>query len=482
MKTIISLFTFIFITISFYAQQYPPNTVWHPVEPDEVAKPAYLTPYIDVAHDIKVTRVTDATVFGYPDGVGELRGPYSKTQAWNSDMTKIAVGFNSILNADDYTFYKTLYSLIPSGGLNDGKWSHINSDIRYFCNNDKFYRINIETEVLEELHTFGVAETRIGPFEGNISLNDKYVVITDNTGFQAYLYDIELDVIISQKTFVNNGFDWATITPWSNYIAVSNRNTGVVELYDLNFNYIRNLSDNHQHADFGIDSDGNEVLVQVSPVSMTRLADGVVTDLLPEALVCGNYTFNPNVGGHISCRNVNFTGWALVSTPNSGPCTNGIGYYYITEVFAVKLDGSGTIKHYGYSYNNNYSSTASFSPDGSKVIFSSNWNLFETNNDTSINAYIAEYNNVLSVDDLSNPIYLVCYPNPTNNILNIKTNIKNIENVEIYNFLGMKIFDKSYQNTIDVTNFSPGVYFFNLITNNKKYVKKIVIKEGFSLI
>lgn len=475
MKQNIFILTFIFITINIYTQQYPPNTVWHPVEPTEVTQPGYLIPYVDVAHNIKVTQVADSQVFGYANGAGELRGPYSKTQAWNSDMTKISVGFSSILNADDYTIYKNISNLIPAGGFNDGKWSHINPDIKYFCNNNKFYRINIETELLEELHTFNVAEIRIGPFEGNISVNDKYVVITDNTGFQAYLYDIELDVIISQRTFVNNGFDWATITPWSDYIAVSNNNTGVVELYDLNFDYIRNLSDSQQHADLGIDSFGNEVLVQVIPLSMTRLDTGEEIDLLPEALVCGNSHFNPNVSGHVSCRNVNLSGWALVSTPKSQPCTNGIGFYTITEIFAVKLDGSGTIKHYGYSYSS-YSSTASFSPDGSKAIFTSNWNLFGANNNTDLIAYITEYNNTLSVDDLSNTIYLECYPNPTKNVININTNLDNIERVSIYNYLGTKIFDKSYQKTIDVANLTSGIYFLNVITNNKKYTKKIVIE------
>lgn len=101
MKNNIFTLAIIFIAINFYSQQYPPETVWHPVEPAIIAQPDYLIPYIDVAHDIKVTRISDATVFGYPDGTGELRGHYSKTQAWNSDMTKIAIGYSSILNADD---------------------------------------------------------------------------------------------------------------------------------------------------------------------------------------------------------------------------------------------------------------------------------------------------------------------------------------------------------------------------------------------
>ncbi len=475
-KSLFLLFSFIILTVF---AQVPPDTVWHPVEPSEIPQPEYLIPYNDVAHNIDVTRISDAAVFGFPDGVGELRAPYSKTQAWNMDMTKIAIGFGSILNADDYSFYKTLNNAIPANGFNDGKWSHLDADIRYLCNNNNFYKINIETEQLDLLYTFAVEEARIGPFEGNISANDKYVVITDHIGFQAYLYDIELNIIISEKTFDNNGFDWATITPWSDYIAVSNNNTGVVELYDLDFNFLRNLSNNQQHADFGIDSFGNEVLVQVTPLSMTRLDNGEVTDLIDEALVCGNYTFDPSIAGHISCRNFDFPGWALVSTPNSEPCTNGIGFYTITEIFAIKLDGSGTIRHYGYSYSDyiNYEgeAAASFSPDGTKVIFSSSWNLFGTNDDNTL-AYIAEYKNPLLIDDNTIDLFNI-YPNPTDGFVNFQTNTDKISFIEIYTILGNKVKTAviSNENNINISSLNNGIYFLKINLSDGNYqIKKIV--------
>jgi hypothetical protein len=454
--------------------QYPPNTVWHPVEPTEVSQPNYLQTWSDVVHNIDVTCVSNSAEFGYPNGSGELLPPYSKVQAWNSDMTKIAVGFNNILNADDYTYYKSLYGSIPAGGFNDGRWSHTNPNIRFLCNGNKFYKINIETEVLEELETFPVAEARVGPFEGNISADDKYVVVTDALGFKAYLYDIELDYIVSSKTFTNNGFDWASITPWNDYIAVSNNNTGVVELYDLNFVFLRNLSDNQQHADFGIDSNGNEVLVQVSPLSMTRLDNSEVTDLITDAEVCGNFHFDPFIGGHISCRNINFPGWALVSTGVSDECTNGLGYYYITEMFAIKLDGSGTIKHFGHSFSS-YVSLASISPDGSKVLFTSNWNLFNTNDNNSL-AYISEYNSLLSLNEFSNDDLFTVFPNPSNTSISISFNEELISTIEIYNSIGKKIKNINFNNldVVDISNLNSGVYILRIKSDKNTYFKSFV--------
>ena len=390
MRTSSTLLISIFLMSNLFAQ-FPLDTVWHPIPPDTLAQPSYLQSTYDSVYNIKITRISDAVSYGFPDGSGELLPPYAKVQAWNADMTKIVIGFTNVLNANDYTLYKNI--TYPGGYFNDSRWSNVDPNIRYFCYNDKFLKINIETDQIDTLHIFPGYNTTIGPWEGNISADDKYVVITNDASDKASLYDIKLDILVSSKTFPVNSFDWITITPSNDYIAVSNNNTGKVELYDLNFNYLKDLSDNQQHADFAIDANGNEVLVQVIPLSMTRLDNGQVTDLISSALVCGNFSFNPSIAGHISGRNFGLPGWALASTQISSECTNGLGYYYRTEMFAIKLDGSGTIRHYGFAHTSCTSydtySKASFSPDGTKVIFSSDWNIYENGSNTAL-AYIAE--------------------------------------------------------------------------------------------
>ena len=248
-----------------------------------------------------------------------------------------------------------------------------------------------------------------------------------------------------------------------------------MEIYDLNFTYLRDLTTgSNQHADFALDALENEVLVQVIPLSMTRLSDGVVTDLISDAHVCGNFHFNPSLAGHISGRNLNNPGWALCST-QIAECSNGNGYYYRTEMFSVKLDGSGTIRPFGTAYttcsNYNSYSKASISPDGTKVIFSSDWNLLGSN-DNNVHAYVVSAANVTSVDvanDENNPISIV--PNPANDQFEIKGAV--IENVKIYDNLGRLVLNTN-DNVIDVSSVVKGYYLVIVRTKNGILTRKFL--------
>ena len=389
----------LFYGISIFAQ-FPPDTIWEPQAPDTLPMPGYLQTVHDADRNIDIKRISDTLAFNVPPGAGALLPQYAKIQSWNADMSKILVGFTHILNAGDYTIYKDIDNTYPGGYFNDGRWSNINPDIRYFCYGDNFLKINIETEEIDTLQNFPGYYATIGPYEGNISADDKYVVITSDTTIQGYtssnratLYDIELDTVLASRHFPGWGFDWASITPSGDYIAVSNYETDHTELYDLDFNFVKVLTDNTEHADFAVDSDGNEVIVQVIPLSMTRLSDNHFTDLITDASLCGWPHENPNIAGHVSGRNFGLPGWAYVSAQIQ-ECGNGNGFYYDTEIFAVKLDGSGTIRHFGHTRSSFTSydsySKASVSPDGTKMIYCSDWSLYP-NPDNTAYAYVSEF-------------------------------------------------------------------------------------------
>src|SRR5262249_12554198 len=84
-----------------------------------------------------------------------------------------------------------------------------------------------------------------------------------------------------------------------------------------------------------------------------------------------------NLCGHLSTRNFLRPGWALVN--NGSP--NG-------EIFAVKLDGSKTVERFvnARSSESSYDTQAKavFSPDGSKVMWNSDWG------SGTVYAYVAE--------------------------------------------------------------------------------------------
>jgi len=389
----------IVLLFSFKAiAQFPPDTIWEPQAPDSIQMPPYLTIVHDPSRSIDMVRISDAVAFGVPEGAGALKHAYSKVQAWNSDMTKLCIGFTRILDATDYSLVKSL--VYPGGYFTDGRWSNTDPEIRYFCWNDNLLKINVITDQIDTLHNFTGYNATIGPYEGNISQDDKYVIVTNDTvvnghscGNRAALFDLQTNTVVSSKHFGGAGFDWVTITPWNDYIAVSNHESGKTELYDLDFNFVKVLIENQQHADFALDTNGDEVIVQVIPLSMTRLSDNHFTDLIKDATICGWENSNPNISGHVSGRNFNYPGWAYISVPVT-ECGNGNGYYYATEIFAIKLDESQTIRHFGYSRSSHIASgsttVASVSPDGTKVIYNSDWN-FHGDYSDNVHAYVSTF-------------------------------------------------------------------------------------------
>lgn len=68
------------------------------------------------------------------------------------------------------------------------------------------------------------------------------------------------------------------------------------------------------------------------------------------------------------------------------------------------------------------------------------------------------------------------YPNPTSDILNI--NLENnlvLEQVTVYNNLG-QVVKKATENVINVSQFSKGLYFVEVTTNQGKATKKVIVK------
>jgi len=70
------------------------------------------------------------------------------------------------------------------------------------------------------------------------------------------------------------------------------------------------------------------------------------------------------------------------------------------------------------------------------------------------------------------------YPNPTANILYIKSNYS--LDYDLFNIVGQKIKSGSLllgNNEINVKRLSNGVFFLNFFIGNKTYSRKIVIKK-----
>lgn len=77
----------------------------------------------------------------------------------------------------------------------------------------------------------------------------------------------------------------------------------------------------------------------------------------------------------------------------------------------------------------------------------------------------------LGIDSVSNENFKL-YPNPVQNYLNIKSSNTVINNIDIYNILGNKIFNTTSANQIDMSSYSAGIYFVKVNDVTLKIIKK----------
>jgi len=123
------------------------------------------------------------------------------------------------------------------------------------------------------------------------------------------------------------------------------------------------------HADFGIDPNGDDVMVGVCKRGKGALSRKFGGNTIAYRIRDGHITVAGPPMGHTSCRNSARPGWCFGSS--FGRETS--------EIVALKLDGS-RIEHIANTYTDGGKSPylsephAVPSPDGTKVVFASDWN------------------------------------------------------------------------------------------------------------
>jgi len=331
-----------------------------------------------------------------------VRSAYPKVQSWNKNMTLLRIS-NRLYNASTleesdltsrYFSNSSAYRGLCSRYSDYFRWSNKESDMFYVLNSSKqFIRGKIldnSIDCTDTIETFSDYEVvHLGPYEGNIDYNDKYVLFItkkykkDNV--YVILYNIEEEKRVWTKELINNkwiskekewsltSLDWISISPSGKYILINESNENGAEegmyRYDINFNnrvkfqlkYKHKVYSEGGHGDMGYDMDGNEVFVQF----ISGL--GVYQFSLENPKENGKRVLNLYGGGHVSCRNSERKGWCYITT-------HGKNY---RDVFALKLDGTDneTVQNFTQAHmvadlDKIYGSP---SPDGRKIIFNSDW-------------------------------------------------------------------------------------------------------------
>ncbi len=398
-------------------KRYPPDTIFDDRREASVPKPGYLKSYTDPIFGNKVTRITDRA------HQADNQHNYPKTQSWNADMSLMRLGYR-IYNADNFSESDITKDQHIRGTLTEMKWSGYQPDIFYGIDvrGDRFVfvRAKIEDDHTISYHDMPNAtflkseydELKLGKYEGNLDYQDNYVLFAGRkkgtNRVTLILYHIkdnfgnDINQTVAQKTFPdmkwyvedangdfevnsdykNQMFDWASVSALGKYVVVNYRSKKgdreqeyTIEEYDYHLNHIRRLAESAAHGDLGVDANGKEVFVQFGFGTINGESNRGIWSYPLDGSPRIRLLPDKYNGGHISCRNYQRPGWCYVNTryldkrdPNNIKGKR--------EVFALKLDGSGTVERFAQTHNSTQNAgyvQVGVSPDGTQVLFASDW-------------------------------------------------------------------------------------------------------------
>ncbi|MDD2597656.1 MAG: hypothetical protein PHO37_00315 [Kiritimatiellae bacterium] len=398
----LSIVYFCVSALVFFTESTIAQTIGHTkiIEIPELSRPGYLEPYLDPVFGSKVTRITGdpGTPILNTEGTWYevARHSYSKESAWNCDQTLLLLakhhGFPSKMFLDGSTF-KPLFGRNSIPGT-DMRWHPVIASVMVYVMDNVigFWDVRREsTKIIMEFE--GYSKFSIGPWEGNLSLDGRYIAIEGwkDQDHVAFVYDIKNRKKYPDLILNNVTVDWVSVSASGRFLVLNGKIEGEggdqTQVYDLEGKKVGGLWAEYgrpSHYDLTADLNGDDVAVGVSKskpddgrVIKRRLSDGKVT-----VLTSGGYA------SHTSTRSVKRPGWAYVTYQYRGDAWPP----YRDEVVAVKLDGSMTVERIAHMHTKSvdYMTEAHAvpSPDGKMVLWAGAW---DSENGRPLGAYVAEY-------------------------------------------------------------------------------------------
>ncbi|ADV46072.1 immunoglobulin-like domain-containing protein [Nitratifractor salsuginis] len=388
---------------------------------ESIARPGYKNSVHEGgAFDTTITQVTHATG---NDDVSPVHH-YPKDPVWNADSSLMLLQADKLLV--DARTYDPIHTFDSSSKK---RLSRLNRRFRYGIGWVSSHHYGIVKENLrsgEETLLYEIPGTydriTIGEYEGNMDYNDTYMLLTahvqgradDTPTFILYNFKTNSSVI---KDFdgtngtkvlhmtsdrVENRLNWATVSPLGRYVLVyhyaglkegkdGSHSTDwykKIDKYDMNLNFIETLAYKGNHGDVCVSQDlDKEFYVQFENEGVG--ADGMYQNSGQKGIWQYDLETKERTmivlnhgGGHVSCQNYKRPGWAYITYKSS--------QLNDRDIFAIMLGDDGVDIHNnrivnrfakarfmaehnsGYGYSDR-SAHATPSPDGTKVIFKSNW-------------------------------------------------------------------------------------------------------------
>lgn len=359
-----------------------------------IPQPALHESYVDPVFGVRVLRITDP---GQVSNVSRIRHYYSKANPFNADETRaIFHGSDGSSWLYDTRTWTPIKSLRLRSSDPEIQWHPTDPHLFYhmeFVDNSPnvraFQLYDIRTDASRVLRDFSEYETARGRLEGNMDRQGRYYALIGKRGkkHEAFVYDV-LANRVSRRLAIDEeqGDDWISVSPGGKYVVMMGGDR--TRVYDIDMNHLRDLpKGSFGHADLCLRADGSEVMV-FDGADLTL--DGNRNINMVE-LATGRISILARIGWgttpHVSCRNLDLPGWALIST--QGP--DGRYPNRDFEIFWVKLDGSREIRRVAHHHSSRKAGGyfaeqhAVTNRTGTKIVFASNWE-----GDAPISAYLIE--------------------------------------------------------------------------------------------
>jgi|GEM_PF-3223183 len=367
----------------------------HAVGPDltpPAAVPVTAVPhngfYQDPNTGVFVRRISDKTNL---EGVERLRHFYAKSNPYNADSSLALLTDSKNRYWLQYTSDNLPVKQLQLDSANtEVYWHPVDPWVLYALDYSSdsssvrgiyFYNVVDDTKTL--LRDFPEYTQALTFGEGNMDASGRYLALagllpssnSEEERYELFVYDVLEDRVLARTPIdASEVGDWVSITPNAGFVVAMGDNYSSV--YDRDLNLLYKLEEgSFGHGDLCVRSDGAEVLVyDGADNSLDGNRNFNVVDLA-SGVTYGMFRFSWALTPHVSCRNVDKPGWALISM--MGVASN--DYSDVDEgLFWLKLDGSGDVfpivNHYSDRAGGYFAESHAVSNrDGSRVMFASDW-------------------------------------------------------------------------------------------------------------